>query len=302
MAAPDDVGSAGPEDAQDHRNRGLRDLAARRPLTAFLVLVLPLGWALLAVPALLDAGVLPGGPVPAEPFALALTLLIMLPAALWVTSVTEGRSGVRALLARAVRWRFGPGWWATVVLALPVLTVAVGAALGRPVRTSDLGSLLVEEALSLVVAVVLINLWEETVWAGFFQTRLERRRGLVAAAVLTAVPFAAVHLPLLFGGDPTTSSVLTGLAFLLVSAPLVRLLIGLTLRGTAGSVLAVGILHASWNASSGQDGIADDLLPGGQPVVLALLAVLLVTVAVTLVLRPRLHTRVPAEGAGTAGT
>ncbi len=282
-------------------DRGLRALALRRPLTAFLVVVLPVGWVLLSIPALMTHGLLPGS-VPGPLFALALTLLVMLPTALWVTSVTDGRAGVRSLLARAVRWRFGPGWWLVVLLALPVVTVAVGAALGRSVRTADLGALLLDEVLALVIAVVVINLWEETVWAGFFQSRLERRHGLAAAALLTALPFAAVHLPLLFWEDVSTSTVLVGLFFLAVPAPLLRLLIGVTMRGVGGSVLAVGILHASWNAASGEDGVADDLLSGGQPAALAVLAVALVTVAAVAVVRPRFSAPVPREGAETRGT
>jgi CAAX protease family protein len=34
-----------------------------------------------------------------------------------------------------------------------------------------------------VLAVVVINLWEETVWAGFFQTRWEARFTFLVAAV-----------------------------------------------------------------------------------------------------------------------
>src|SRR3712207_7962977 len=48
--------------------------------------------------------------------------------------------------------------------------------------------------LSVVTAVLLVHLWDETVWAGFFQGRLQRRHGFLPAAALTAVPFAAVHL------------------------------------------------------------------------------------------------------------
>ena len=101
----------------------MRDRVARRPLTAFLALLFGVGWPLASVPALTAHGVLPGGPLPQEPFALGTTLLVMLPAALWVTAVADGPGAVRALLRRAVRWRFGAGWWVAVLLALPVLTL-----------------------------------------------------------------------------------------------------------------------------------------------------------------------------------
>lgn len=117
---------------------GLHSWVARRPLTAFLVVVAVVGWPLISVPALTAHGVLPGGPLPQEPFALGTTLLVMLPAALWVTAVADGPGAVRALLRRSVWWRFGGGWWAAVLLALPVLTLATGVAAGQGLRTGDL--------------------------------------------------------------------------------------------------------------------------------------------------------------------
>jgi hypothetical protein len=64
-------------------------------------------------------GVIPGANLPVEVFALAATLLILLPTALWVTlSITDGRPGVHALFARVFRWRFGIGWWLVVLLGL----------------------------------------------------------------------------------------------------------------------------------------------------------------------------------------
>ena len=268
--------------------RGPRAWAARRPLTALLAVTLPLGWALLAVPALAFHGIVPGGPLPMEPFVLALTLLVMLPTVLWVTAAADGRAGVWALLARAVRWRFGVGQWIAVLLALPVTTLAVGAALGRSITAADLPSLLGGAVVDLVVAIVVINLWEETVWARFVQTRLEHRHGLVVAAVLTALAFGGIHLPMLLAAEVTASGLLGAVAYLLLAAVLVRLLVGLFLRLAAGSVLAVAVLHATFNASSGEGDVVDELLSGGQPVLAAVLAVVLVAaVAAALLARRR---------------
>ncbi|HYX96532.1 MAG TPA: CPBP family intramembrane glutamic endopeptidase [Geodermatophilus sp.] len=265
----------------------LRGRVARRPLTAFLVLVAVVGWPLMSVPALTAHGVLPGGPLPQEPFALGVTLLVMLPAALWVTAVADGRPAVRALLRRAVQWRFGAGWWAAVLLALPVLTLAVGVAAGQGLRTGDLLATLASGALSVVTAVLLVHLWEETVWAGFFQGRLERRHGFLPAAALTAVPFAAVHLPLTFIGDLTPGGVGLAAGGLLVLGVLMRLLVGATVRGAAGSLLAAGVVHASFNASNNEGNLVDDLLGGGQPTLYAIVAAVLFTAGALLAVRGR---------------
>jgi uncharacterized protein len=289
MSALDDApGTTRPATTRPPADRGPRAWAARHPLTALLTITLPLGWALLAVPALAYHGVIPGGPLPNEPFVLALTLLVMLPAVTWVTAAGEGRPGVRALFARTVRWRFGAGQWVAVLVALPVLSVAVGAALGRSVDTSDLPSVFGDAVVDLLVAIVVINLWEETVWAGFVQTRLDRRHGLVAAALLTALAFAAIHLPMLLADELTPSGLLGSIGFLLLAAVLVRLMAGVFLRVTAGSVLAVAVLHATFNASSGEGDVVDRLLSGGQPLLEAVVAVVLMTaVAAALLARRR---------------
>jgi membrane protease YdiL (CAAX protease family) len=266
---------------------GLRSRVARHPLTAFLVLVAVVGWPLMSVPALTTHGVLPGGPLPQEPFALGTTLLVMLPAALWVTAVADGRPAVRALLRRAVQWRFGAGWWATVLLALPVLTLAVGVAAGRGLQTGDLLPALASGAFSVVTAVLLVHLWEETVWAGFFQGRLEQRHGFLPAAALTAVPFAAVHLPLAFIGDLTAARVGLAVGALFVLGVVMRLLVGATVRGAAGSLLAAGIVHASFNASNNEGNLVDDLLGGGQPSLYAIVAAVLFTAGALVAVRDR---------------
>ncbi len=291
MSASHDVRrSTGAPAAGPHRSAGgFRGWTARHPLTAFAVIVFPLGWAILGVPALTYHGVLPGGELPVQVFALALTLLVMLPTTVWIVSVTEGRRGVRALFARTFRWRFPLGWWAFVLLGMPVASLAVGAALGRSLDTGDLASILVNGVLTgILLPLVLVNLWEETVWAGFVQTRLEARHGLLVGALITAVGFAGIHLPMIFAAELSASRLLESFGFLVVAALVFRLTAGLVMRGAAGSVLAVAVLHASWNASSGEDGVVDDLLSGGQPVLVAVLALALVTAAAVAVVRPRL--------------
>jgi uncharacterized protein len=75
----------------DLQLRGLSGWVARRPVAGFLVIVLGLSWLLFSIPVLAFYGVIPGANLPVEVFALASTLLIMLPTALWVTWITDGR-------------------------------------------------------------------------------------------------------------------------------------------------------------------------------------------------------------------
>jgi membrane protease YdiL (CAAX protease family) len=152
--------------------------------------------------------------------------------------------------------------------------------------------------LGLLVNLFLINLWEETAWSAVVQTRLERRYGPVRAALLTAVPFALVHLPLHFIGDFTLGSLITALVTLLTVCSLVRLMIGVFLRGTHYSILAVAVLHTMFNRSNNDEGLIAGVLDRDGRKLAGLLAVIVLTASIALVARRRnRHTRIPADPA-----
>ncbi len=242
--------------------------ARRRPLTTFLALVCGIGWPALTLP--LIAG------VPADPFLLVLVFFGLLTPALVVTRLTGGPGAVRRLLSRALLWRFGTVRWAVILLGVPVFTVAFAAASGT--LDSPTHGVVAEAGLylfsTLVFGALILNVWEETAWGGFAQTRLMARHGLLVGSLLTAPLFAAIHLPLLFASGWTWSDVAVGLAVLCVAAPFYRYLLGLLLLDTGGSILAIGVQHAAWNASGNIDGV------DGEWQAIAAVALLTVLVAV----------------------
>ncbi|HEX8510249.1 MAG TPA: CPBP family intramembrane glutamic endopeptidase [Propionibacteriaceae bacterium] len=263
---------------RETRSGRVSGFARRRPISMFLILVFGIGWPILAVPVLADRGLIGGSQLPVEFFALGVTWFVMLPAALWVTAVSESRRAARQLLGRAFRWRLGV-WWAVVLLALPLVTIVVGLALGGSLATGGVLTVVLRGVMSLLTAVLLIHLWEETVWAGFLQTRLERRHGLTVAALIAAVPFAAIHMPLLLIGETSLTGLLIGVAKLLALGVGMRLMVGVFLRAT-GSLLAVGLLHGVYNASNNAGGLIDGLLEGADQNLTAPIALVLVTAAV----------------------
>ncbi len=262
---------------------GLRGLVARRPLSAFFAIAFGLGWPVLAVPLLADRGVTGGGTLPAELFALAVTWLVLLPAALWVTAVGEGRHATRHLLRRLLGWRLGV-WWAVVLLALPAATLCVGLVLGGSLDADPGLANSVRGLVLLLTAVLAIHLCEETVWAGFVQTRLERRYHFLVAALITAVPFSAIHVPLVLIGK---DAVLPALGGVLVLGIGMRLLVGVILRGTGGSLLAAGLVHGVYNACNNDGALLDDLLRGADQNLAAPIALVVVTAIVAAVLQRR---------------
>jgi uncharacterized protein len=62
-----------------------------------------------------------------------------------------------------------------VLFGLPVIALLLGLIFGGSLHTAGAAGILVNQLLSILLAVVVINLCEETAWAGFFQTRLDSR-------------------------------------------------------------------------------------------------------------------------------
>jgi uncharacterized protein len=275
---------------------GLRGWAARRPVISFLVLLFTLAYPIMSLPVLAAHGVLPNGWMPRLPgldteriAAAMLVFLALLPTTFLVTWAADGRPGVLRLVHRMFRWRIGARWWLIVLAGLPTLTMALALLLGDHLTPVDVLPFAITQTLGFLANLLLINLWEETGWAGFVQTRLERRHSLPIAAILTAIPFALIHMPLHFIGDFTLDSLATALVTLLIVSILVRLLLGVVLRGTRDSILAVAVLHTVFNRSNNDEGVVAGLLEGQAHGLAGLLAVILLTTTVAIIARHRLN-------------
>ena len=224
-------------------------LAQRRPVAVFLLIAFSIGFPTLSMPLLTG--------LPDAPFLLVYLYVALLAPALLVTRWADGPGSVRQLLSRALLWRFGVGRWLVVVFAVPVLTIGLGAATGS-LRTpgdgwlTEIGLYLFS---TLIFGALVANLWEETAWGGFVQTRLMAGHGLLVGSLLTAPFFAAIHIPLYLAGDPTGPELARNLVILFAMAPVYRYLIGMHLLDARGSILAIGIQHAAWNASGKLDSV-----------------------------------------------
>jgi membrane protease YdiL (CAAX protease family) len=220
----------------------LTDRTTLRPgqsLLRFAGVALPAGWAFLSVPLFTRW--------PVEPFVLATLFLGMVPVALLLTRNGQ-HTTVRSLLRDCVRLPRPLAWLVPAALLIPVATrLGASAAGGGEQVTTDL---LVDLTVNVVSSILIVNLWEEMVWAGFVQRTASHAYGFVRGALLTAGLFVAIHLPLAFYGVEDVADVGRNLAIMVASGVGVRFLVGALDRWGRGSILAIALLHATFNASS----------------------------------------------------
>lgn len=209
------------------------------PLKAFVAIALPVGWVLLSIPLFVD--------LPVEPFVLGtLAFGLVLPTVLLVRRDpgVDGRQLFRDCF-RLPRPR--------ILLIPALLLIPAGTWLAARAFDQQAGldvGFVVSLALGNVAASLLIvNLWEEMVWAGFVQRRTMARWGYLRGSLVTAVLFVGIHLPLAFYDADDAAALGENLAGLVVAGVGLRLLLGAFDTWGRRSILALALLHATFNAS-----------------------------------------------------
>lgn len=222
----------------------------RRPLTAFFVFVYLVTW-ILWLPMIIF-----GIPAIVEP--LYLPNILVLPgialgasgAALVITAIVYGASGVKGLLKRFLLWRVGWRWFVFAVVGLPLIKVCVGALFmsgWEPFKA------LAPSALVLYPAAYFSHfyfgpLFEEAAWRGFALPRLQKKFSPLTGTLILGVLWGLWHLPVYLPSNIQKSGLGGGIATFLV---FMLVTLGLTViftwlfNNTRGSLLLAVLLHAS---------------------------------------------------------
>jgi membrane protease YdiL (CAAX protease family) len=175
-------------------------------------------------------------------------------AAIVVTGVTEGRSGVKRLLKRAVQWRVGLPWYLVALfLMLTIWLLAYTVIVGLPLLAGAATHwpLLATTFLPLVAfGMIIPAIDEEPGWRGFALPRLQRRYGPLWGSIILGTLHGLWHIPaaftVLFGPLPFADL----LPFILTNV-LATVLYTWVYNHTRGSILIAMLMHAASNASSG---------------------------------------------------
>ena len=189
---------------------------------------------------------------------------------------TAGRSGLRELWQRLLRWRIGWIWYA--VGLLPVLLFALSAVAVGGLTPADFSLRAIGAALFSLHAGFFVSLFlrgalgEELGLRGFALPWLQKRMIPFHASLIIGVFWGAWHLPVLIGRD-----ILSIIAFSLLSIGLSMLFTWL-FNGSGGSLIPVLLFHAAQNWEEGFETVFPSLA-GTDWELLSTLALLLIGLA-----------------------
>ena len=184
--------------------------------------------------------------------------------ALVMTARVEGRSGLRKLLSKLLRWRVRLQWYLLSIFGVTVVAVAaseIHILLGGTVPSLEGIAVLLglppEKANSVLVMLPFIflvicaggPLAEELGWRGFAQPQLQLRIGSAYASLIIGLIWSFWHLPLLIFVPSATGELPIGWYLPMVTA--FGVLFGWVYNQTGGSVLHCILLHAGANFALG---------------------------------------------------
>ena len=211
------------------------------PFIAFLVVAFGFAWSMWLLEAFYPHGT---AFIPSPTFGPLISALIVL-------ASTRGKSGVKELLGRMVRWRVGLGWYAVAFLLPTALALVAAYAdvllLGAAAPTAV--ELEKWPLIILLFPLLLIfdgPLGEEPGWRGFALPGLQAGWSALTASVVLGLIVVLWHVPKLMldpGFRPLPFALFTIAGAVLFTW---------VYNGTNGSVLLTTLFHGSINAIGGQ--------------------------------------------------
>jgi membrane protease YdiL (CAAX protease family) len=274
----------------------MRELVRRRPTATFFLLAFGLSWLAWAPYVLGGTGLgvlpfsVPGGQLLG---VLPGAFLGPLTSAFIVTSLVDGRAGLRHWGARLVRFKVGWRWYAVVLLGVPA--VLIGTTMLLPASWGHVAnpglSLLALYLPMLVLQFFTTAMAEEPGWRDFALPRLQERFGAIRGTVLLGTLWGCWHLPLFlsqWGGWPHVSP-LAPVEFVAACIPL-SLVMTWVFNRTGQSLPIVMILHAGINTtySSVWTQIFPTLDLNRDPLHVQLIATTVIALVLIIVTRGRL--------------
>ena len=169
-------------------------IIARRPVLAFMLISLGVGFLAAAVPPMVQSEILPFG-LPLHGVVMSLGAGL---AAFLVAAALSGRAGVADLGRRSVRWRVGVRWYLIALLSVPVGATLISLVIYGPralaTPSGGWARALADVAAVFLLQLVLFQLAEETGFTGFLQHHWRDRYPPLKLTLYVALMWALWHM------------------------------------------------------------------------------------------------------------
>lgn len=176
-------------------------------------------------------------------------------AALVMTGVTQGRAGIRNLLARFLIWRVGVRWYLIVLLGPVLLNLAAiavfAASRGAVPNFDNIEAYRIfgrsNGVWLLVIPFFLVDAFtngEEIAWRGYALPRLQARSSALVSSLVVGLFWGLWHLPRFW--SPVGHN---EFAFCLLHNLAAAVLFTWVFNSTNGSLLLVTLFHAAGNTA-----------------------------------------------------
>jgi len=171
-------------------------------------------------------------------------------AAMIVTSLTEGQSGLTRLAKRCA----AGGLWIVIAILIPaglfLLAIAIiKTVYGAPIEWGSVGRTTefpeLPRSIYWLANVVFYGFGEEVGWRGFALPRLQSHASALRASLLLAVGWAGWHVPLFAFSAGLSTLGLPGAGGWFMSIVLGTILLTSLFNSSGGSIAAVALFHAT---------------------------------------------------------
>ena len=148
------------------------------------------------------------------PFVYIATLAGPSLAGIIMVTIVNGRTGLKDIQSRLLKWRVGIRWYTVALMTAPILMTAILFALSFTpaiVTSPEKVSLLV----SSVIVGLLVPFFEELGWTGFAIPQLRKSYGILATGLIGGLLWGAWHFPL-FSGSASASGAIPAALYVAV--------------------------------------------------------------------------------------
>ncbi len=228
-----------------------KSFLARKPLLSYFVLSYALFWlALILFIVVVTASGLKMDSLPAWAMPLVQITGSWMPtvAALTVTGITEGRTGIKKLLLKFTQFKLPARWYLAALIPLGLALAAAGIyRLGGGAASGG-----VSLSLNFWVGLIAINFFtgatgEEAGWRGFALPRLLEKYSPLKAGILLGIAWNFWHLPLWFTSGFSSLDLLEYILFFSIAIISLAVLMTWILSKTSQSLVPMVITHFSFN-------------------------------------------------------